>query len=67
MIDGTIATVVSLAAGLLGGAFLAKFGLNRRTMIFMALCLNIPHVCFVVLSQLAGRGISSRSPPSPRW
>ncbi len=56
MIDGTIATVVSLAAGLLGGAFLAKFGLNRRTMIFMALCLNIPHVCFVVLSQLAGPG-----------
>ncbi|MFG6457504.1 MFS transporter [Roseateles sp. BYS96W] len=56
LIDGTIATGVSLAAGLLGGAFMAKFGLNRRTLVFMALCLNIPHVCFVVLSQLAGPG-----------
>ncbi|RZL34954.1 MAG: MFS transporter, partial [Rubrivivax sp.] len=56
LIDGTIATVVSLGAGLLGGAFMAKYGLNRRTLIFMALCLNIPHVCFVVLSQLAGPG-----------
>ena len=56
LIDGTISTVVSLGAGLLGGAFMAKYGLNRRTLVFMALCLNIPHVCFVVLSQLAGPG-----------
>ncbi|MCE4553831.1 MFS transporter [Pelomonas cellulosilytica] len=56
LIDGTIATAVSLSAGLLGGVFLSKFGLNRRTIVFMALCLNIPHVCFVVLSQLAGPG-----------
>jgi PAT family beta-lactamase induction signal transducer AmpG len=56
LIDGTIATVVSLGAGLLGGAFMAKYGLNRRTLVIMALCLNIPHVCFVVLSQLAGPG-----------
>lgn len=56
LIDGTISTAVSLGAGLLGAAFLAKYGLNRRTLIFMALCLNIPHVCFVVLSQLAGPG-----------
>jgi len=56
LIDGTIATVVSLGAGLLGGAFMAKYGLNRRTLVFMALCLNIPHICFVVLSQLAGPG-----------
>jgi len=58
LIDGTIATVVSLSAGLLGGAFLSKYGLNRRTIVFMALCLNIPHLCFVVLSQLAGPGHS---------
>jgi PAT family beta-lactamase induction signal transducer AmpG len=58
LIDGTIATVVSLGAGLLGGAFMAKYGLNRRTLIFMALCLNIPHLSFVVLSQLAGPGHS---------
>ena len=56
LIDGTVATVVSLAGGLLGGAFLSKYGLNRRTLIFMALCLNVPHLSFVVLSQLAGPG-----------
>lgn len=56
LIDGTIATVVSLSAGLLGGMFLSKYGLNRRTIVFMALCLNIPHICFVILSQLAGPG-----------
>ncbi|WP_458232833.1 MFS transporter [Roseateles sp. P5_E8] len=54
LIDGTISTVVSLGAGLLGGAFMAKYGLNRRTLVFMALCLNIPHLAFVILSQLAG-------------
>ncbi|MBN8504615.1 MAG: MFS transporter [Burkholderiales bacterium] len=56
LIDGTVSTAVSLAGGLLGGAFLAKYGLNRRTLIFMALCLNIPHLSFVVLSQMAGPG-----------
>ena len=56
LIDGTIATVVSLGAGLLGGAFMAKYGLNRRTLVIMALCLNIPHLAFVILSQLAGPG-----------
>jgi PAT family beta-lactamase induction signal transducer AmpG len=45
---------VSLGAGLLGGAFMAKFGLNRRTLIIMALCLNIPHITYVIMSQLAG-------------
>jgi PAT family beta-lactamase induction signal transducer AmpG len=56
LIDGTISTFVSLFAGLLGGAFMAKFGLKRNTLILMALLLNIPHVTFVILSQLAGPG-----------
>ena len=56
IIDGTISTFVSLFAGLLGGAFMAKFGLKRNTLFFMALCLNIPHITFVILSQLAGPG-----------
>lgn len=56
IIDGTISTFVSLGAGLLGGAFMAKFGLNRKTLVFMALCLNLPHITFVILSQLAGPG-----------
>lgn len=54
VIDGTISTVVSLGAGLLGGAFMAKFGLKRNTLIFMALCLNLPHLTYVIMSQLAG-------------
>lgn len=56
IIDGTVSTIVSLGAGLLGGAFMAKFGLKRNTLIFMALCLNLPHITFVILSQLAGPG-----------
>jgi PAT family beta-lactamase induction signal transducer AmpG len=56
LIDGTVSTVVSLAGGLLGGAFLAKVGLNRRTLVVMALCLNLPHITYVVLSQWAGPG-----------
>jgi hypothetical protein len=54
VIDGTISTVVSLGAGLLGGVFMAKFGLNRKSLIFMALCLNLPHITYVIMSQLAG-------------
>ena len=56
IIDGTVSTFVSLFAGLMGGAFMARFGLNRVTLVFMALLLNLPHITFVVLSQLAGPG-----------
>lgn len=56
LIDGTISTFVSLFAGLLGGAFMAKFGLKRNTLFFMALCLNLPHITYIILSQLAGPG-----------
>jgi PAT family beta-lactamase induction signal transducer AmpG len=56
IIDGTISTFVSLFAGLLGGAFMAKFGLKRNTLVFMALCLNVPHLTYVVMSQMAGPG-----------
>ncbi len=56
IIDGTISTFVSLGAGLLGGAFMSKYSLKRNTLFFMALCLNLPHITFVILSQLAGPG-----------
>jgi len=52
LIDGFISTVVSLAFGMLGGAFAGKYGLNRKTLVFMALCLNLPHVTFLILSQM---------------
>jgi MFS transporter, PAT family, beta-lactamase induction signal transducer AmpG len=51
LIDGTLSTTVSIIAGLLGGLFIEKFGL-KRTLVFMALCLNVPHVCYVALSQM---------------
>ncbi|MEO8177797.1 MAG: MFS transporter [Deltaproteobacteria bacterium] len=51
LIDGLISTVVSLGGGLAGGAFIARYGL-KRSLVFMALCMNIPHVCYVILSQL---------------
>lgn len=57
IIDGTISTGVSLLAGLLGGAFMSKYGLKRNTLFFMALCLNIPHLTYVVLAQMAGPGV----------
>src|SRR6185436_13316008 len=52
LIDGLISTVVSLGGGLAGGAFIARYGL-KRTLVFMAICMNVPHVCYVVLSQMA--------------
>jgi MFS transporter, PAT family, beta-lactamase induction signal transducer AmpG len=49
-LDGAISTGVSLAAGVLGGMFIAKRGL-KRSLLIMALCMNIPHLCFVYLSH----------------
>jgi PAT family beta-lactamase induction signal transducer AmpG len=42
-------------AGILGGAFVAKFGL-KRTLVFLAVCLNVPHLCYVFLSQAVSPG-----------
>jgi MFS transporter, PAT family, beta-lactamase induction signal transducer AmpG len=58
-IDGTISTAISIFGGILGGAFISKFGL-KRALLFMALCMNVPHLCFVVLSQ----SVSADSPMS---
>ena len=50
LVDGTISTGVSILGGLAGGVFVAKYGL-RRTLLFLAICLNVPHLCYVLLSQ----------------
>jgi PAT family beta-lactamase induction signal transducer AmpG len=50
IIDGTISTVVSIGGGLLGGAFISKYGL-KKSLFVMALSMNIPHLCFVYLSH----------------
>lgn len=49
-IDGTISTVVSLLGGVCGGLFISRYGL-KRSLFFMALCVNVPNLCFVYLSQ----------------
>lgn len=50
-IDGTVSTLVSIAGGLLGGFFIAKFSL-KRTLFILALCINVPNGCYVYLSQV---------------
>src|SRR5690606_11981215 len=49
IIDGTISTLVSVVGGLLGGVFISKYGL-KRSLFFMALCINVPNLCYVYLS-----------------
>jgi len=49
-LDGAISTGVSLVAGVAGGMFIGRFGL-KKSLLFMALCMNIPHACFLYLSH----------------
>jgi MFS transporter, PAT family, beta-lactamase induction signal transducer AmpG len=49
-LDGAISTGVSLIAGIAGGYYISHFGLKKSLMV-MALCMNIPHLCFVYLSH----------------
>jgi PAT family beta-lactamase induction signal transducer AmpG len=51
-VDGTVSTVVSLVGGLLGGAFAARVGL-KRALLPLAFFMNVPHLCYVYLSQAA--------------
>ena len=54
-IDGTISTAISIVGGLLGAACAAKWGL-KRTLLPLAIFMNIPHVCYLYLSQAAASG-----------
>ena len=49
IIDGTIGTVAVILGGLLGGVFIARYTL-RRTLFVLALCVNIPNLCFLYLA-----------------
>ncbi len=48
-IDGTVSTIASIVGGLLGGAFIARFSL-KRTLVILALCMNVPHACYLFLA-----------------
>lgn len=54
-IDAIYGTVAAIVGGLLGGWFAGRFGLSR-TLWILALCLNVPHFTYVVLSQVAASG-----------
>jgi PAT family beta-lactamase induction signal transducer AmpG len=49
-IYGTFGTGAFMAGSILGGLYVAKRGL-RRTLLLLCLCMNIPNVVFVYLSQ----------------
>jgi MFS transporter, PAT family, beta-lactamase induction signal transducer AmpG len=62
LLDGVLGTLVNAAFGILGGKYLEWRGLTRRSLMFMALCLNIPHVAFILLSQLAAGKVAVSFP-----
>jgi PAT family beta-lactamase induction signal transducer AmpG len=51
VIDGAVGTIVSVIGGLAGGLFVSRIGL-RRGLLYLALCMNIPHLCYIALSQM---------------
>jgi PAT family beta-lactamase induction signal transducer AmpG len=55
LVDGTVSTIASIVGGLLGGAFVSRFGL-KKTLVFLAICLNVPHLCYVYLSHATAGG-----------
>jgi PAT family beta-lactamase induction signal transducer AmpG len=59
LIDGTVSTLVSIGGGLVGGVIVSRVGL-RRTLLPLAICLNVPHLCYYALGHMAASG----HPPS---
>ncbi|MCA9684332.1 MAG: MFS transporter [Myxococcales bacterium] len=53
VIDGTISTAAAIGGGLLGGVFVSRYGL-KRTLFFLALCVNVPNLCYVYLAWAVG-------------
>lgn len=49
-IDGTVSTVANIVGGLLGGFFISKLSL-RRSLVFLAFCMNVPHACYLILAH----------------
>jgi PAT family beta-lactamase induction signal transducer AmpG len=49
-INGTFGTAAFIVGSLVGGWIVARAGL-KRSLIFLCLCLNVPNVTFLILSQ----------------
>jgi PAT family beta-lactamase induction signal transducer AmpG len=54
-IDGTWGTLAFIVGSILGGVFIGAFGL-KRTLVVLALCLNVPHFTFVYLAHAGAAG-----------
>ena len=52
IIDGGLSILFGLIGGLLGGLFISRYGL-KRTLFFMAICLNVPNLTYVYLAYIA--------------
>ncbi len=52
LIEGLVSTPVSLLGGILGGVIISRYGL-KRMLFLMAICLNVPNLTYVYLSQAA--------------
>jgi len=52
IIDGGLSILFGLIGGLLGGLFISRYGL-KKTLFFMAICLNVPNLTYVYLAYIA--------------
>jgi PAT family beta-lactamase induction signal transducer AmpG len=49
-VDGVLGTIMSIVGAVLGGYFVSRRGL-KRSLLILALSMNIPHLCYIVLSH----------------
>ena len=61
LIDGTVSTIVTILAGLLGGKFVSRYGL-KKSLLVLALSMNVPHLCYIYMSHAVSPGH-----PLPLW
>src|SRR5262245_6069114 len=54
-IDGTVSTIANIVGGLLGGFFISKLSL-KRSLLFLAFCMNVPHACYLFLAYSVSPG-----------
>jgi MFS transporter, PAT family, beta-lactamase induction signal transducer AmpG len=60
-VDGVLGTAMSVTGAVLGGYFVSRRGL-KRSLLILALAMNIPHICYIILSHAA-----SPTAPLPLW
>jgi MFS transporter, PAT family, beta-lactamase induction signal transducer AmpG len=60
-LDGVLGTIMSIVGAVLGGYFVSRRGL-KRSLLILALSMNIPHICYIILSHAV-----SPTTPLPAW